>query len=89
MHDAETEAVPTALVRFENGTMATVVHGVLGPDEVSRVRVDCERATVDGRGDPRCAGGSTSTRAHRGRADGRSSDRPWSPLTGLGDGRVR
>ncbi|WP_260463538.1 Gfo/Idh/MocA family protein [Streptomyces sp. TRM72054] len=47
VHDVETEDVSTALVRFENGTMATVVNSVLSPDEVSRIRVDCERATVE------------------------------------------
>ncbi|MFD7438470.1 Gfo/Idh/MocA family protein [Streptomyces sp. NPDC059861] len=47
VHDVETEDVSTALVRFENGTMATVVNSVLSPDEMSRIRVDCERATVE------------------------------------------
>ncbi|MFF5498730.1 Gfo/Idh/MocA family protein [Streptomyces aquilus] len=47
VHDVETEDVSTALVRFENGTMATVVNSVLSPDEVSRIRIDCERATVE------------------------------------------
>ena len=45
VHDVETEDVSTALVRFESGAMATVVNSVLSPDEVSRIRVDCERAT--------------------------------------------
>lgn len=43
----ETEDVSTALVRFENGTMATIVNSVLSPDEVSRIRIDCERATAE------------------------------------------
>ncbi|MFJ2902721.1 Gfo/Idh/MocA family protein [Streptomyces sp. NPDC087212] len=47
VHDVETEDVSTALVRFENGALATVVNSVLSPDEVSRIRVDCERATVE------------------------------------------
>lgn len=47
VHDVETEDVSTALVRFENGAMATVVNSVLSPDEVSRIRIDCERATVE------------------------------------------
>jgi predicted dehydrogenase len=47
VHDVETEDVSTALVRFESGAMATVVNSVLSPDEVSRIRVDCERATVE------------------------------------------
>ncbi|MFC9287659.1 Gfo/Idh/MocA family protein [Streptomyces sp. NPDC057052] len=47
VHDVETEDVSTALVRFENGAMATIVNSVLSPDEVSRIRVDCEHATVE------------------------------------------
>ncbi|MFJ4829101.1 Gfo/Idh/MocA family protein [Streptomyces sp. NPDC088747] len=47
VHDVETEDVSTALVRFRNGALATVVNSVLSPDEVSRIRVDCERATVE------------------------------------------
>ncbi|MFC8198392.1 Gfo/Idh/MocA family protein [Streptomyces sp. NPDC057298] len=47
VHDVQTEDVSTALVRFESGALATVVNSVLSPDEVSRIRVDCERATVE------------------------------------------
>ncbi|AVH60119.1 MULTISPECIES: Gfo/Idh/MocA family protein [Streptomyces] len=47
VHDVETEDVSTALVRFASGAMATVVNSVLSPDEASRIRVDCERATVE------------------------------------------
>ncbi|WP_234376945.1 Gfo/Idh/MocA family protein [Streptomyces sp. TP-A0356] len=47
VHDLETEDVSTALVRFENGALATIVNSVLSPDEVSRIRIDCERATVE------------------------------------------
>lgn len=47
VRDVETEDVSTDLVRFENGALATVVTSVLSPDEVSRVRIDCERATVE------------------------------------------
>jgi predicted dehydrogenase len=47
VHDVETEDVSTALVRFANGAMATVVNSVLSPDEVSRIRIDCARATVE------------------------------------------
>jgi predicted dehydrogenase len=47
VHDVETEDVSTALVRFESGALATVVNSVLSPDEVSRIRVDCERATIE------------------------------------------
>ncbi|WP_175408446.1 Gfo/Idh/MocA family protein, partial [Streptomyces sp. TRM64462] len=47
VHDVETEDVSTALVRFGSGVLATVVNSVLSPDEVSRIRIDCERATVE------------------------------------------
>jgi predicted dehydrogenase len=47
VHDVETEDVSTALVRFADGAVATVVNSVLSPDEVSRIRIDCERATVE------------------------------------------
>jgi predicted dehydrogenase len=47
VHDVETEDVSTALVRFGSGALATVVNSVLSPDEVSRVRIDFERATVE------------------------------------------
>ncbi|MER5435313.1 Gfo/Idh/MocA family oxidoreductase [Streptomyces sp. NPDC002588] len=47
VHDVETEDVSTALLRFDSGAMATIVNSVLSPDEVSRIRIDCERATVE------------------------------------------
>jgi predicted dehydrogenase len=47
VHDVETEDVSTALVRFDSGALATVVNSVLSPDEVSRIRIDCEHATVE------------------------------------------
>ncbi|MEU8708100.1 Gfo/Idh/MocA family oxidoreductase [Streptomyces sp. NPDC048565] len=47
VHDVETEDVSTALVRFGNGALGTIVNSVLSPDEVSRIRIDCERATVE------------------------------------------
>ncbi|MET7571801.1 Gfo/Idh/MocA family oxidoreductase [Streptomyces sp. NPDC005492] len=47
VHDTESEDVSTALVRFENGALATVVNSVLSPDEVSRIRIDCADATVE------------------------------------------
>ncbi len=47
VHDTESEDVSTALVRFENGALATVVNSVLSPQEVSRVRIDCADATVE------------------------------------------
>ncbi|MDO0917204.1 Gfo/Idh/MocA family oxidoreductase [Streptomyces sp. DT2A-34] len=47
VHDTESEDVSTALVRFENGALATVVNSVLSPHEVSRIRIDCADATVE------------------------------------------
>ncbi|MET8182935.1 Gfo/Idh/MocA family oxidoreductase [Streptomyces sp. NPDC005336] len=47
VHEVESEDVSTALVRFANGAMATVVNSVLSPDEVSRIRIDCADATVE------------------------------------------
>ncbi|MEV8313787.1 Gfo/Idh/MocA family oxidoreductase [Streptomyces sp. NPDC059900] len=47
VHDTESEDVSTALVRFESGALATVVNSVLSPDEVSRIRIDCDDATVE------------------------------------------
>ena len=47
VHDVETEDVSTALVRFGSGALATVVNSVVSPDEVSRIRIDCERASVE------------------------------------------
>ncbi len=47
VHDTESEDVSTALVRFENGALATVVNSVLSPHEVSRIRIDCANATVE------------------------------------------
>ncbi|TXS50025.1 Gfo/Idh/MocA family protein [Streptomyces sp. t39] len=47
VHDVESEDVSTALVRFADGAMATVVNSVVSPQEVSRIRVDCADATVE------------------------------------------
>ncbi|MGF0173576.1 Gfo/Idh/MocA family protein [Streptomyces sp. Marseille-Q5077] len=47
VHDTESEDVSTALVRFANGALATVVNSVLSPQEVSRIRVDCADGTVE------------------------------------------
>ncbi|MFB6672051.1 Gfo/Idh/MocA family protein [Streptomyces sp. NPDC056390] len=47
VHQVETEDVSTALIRFRSGAMATIVNSVLSPDEVSRIRIDCERATIE------------------------------------------
>ena len=47
VHEVESEDVSTALVRFANGAVATVVNSVLSPQEVSRIRIDCTEATVE------------------------------------------
>jgi predicted dehydrogenase len=45
--DVETEDVSLALVRFENGAVATVVNSVLSPREESYVRFDFTHASVE------------------------------------------
>ncbi|MFE1382465.1 Gfo/Idh/MocA family protein [Streptomyces sp. NPDC058740] len=45
--DIQTEDVSTALVRFENGAIATVVNSVLSPREESYLRFDLTDATVE------------------------------------------
>ncbi|MFI9584307.1 Gfo/Idh/MocA family protein [Streptomyces sp. NPDC052236] len=47
VHATESEDVSTALVRFANGALATVVNSVVSPHEVSRIRIDCANATVE------------------------------------------
>jgi predicted dehydrogenase len=47
VHRVESEDVATALVRFEGGAVGTVVNSLLSPDEVSRIRIDCDEATVE------------------------------------------
>jgi predicted dehydrogenase len=43
----DTEDVSTALVRFANGTMATITNSAISPRQTSRLRVDTEAATVE------------------------------------------
>jgi predicted dehydrogenase len=43
----DTEDVSAALVRFENGALASIVNSVLSPREESYVRVDLSEATVE------------------------------------------
>ncbi len=43
----ETEDVSAAVVRFEDGTLATVMSSLLSPRETSAVRIDTEVATVE------------------------------------------
>lgn len=45
--ETQTEDVSTALVRFENGAMATIVNSVVSPRETSTIRIDTERATIE------------------------------------------
>ncbi|NML50679.1 Gfo/Idh/MocA family oxidoreductase [Streptomyces sp. R302] len=45
--DVQTEDVSAALVRFENGAIATVVNSVLSPREESYLRFDLTDATVE------------------------------------------
>ncbi|MHC6593231.1 Gfo/Idh/MocA family protein [Arthrobacter sp. C152] len=42
-----TEDLSAALVRFGNGTVATIVNSLLSPRETSDIRIDCEFATVE------------------------------------------
>lgn len=42
-----TEDLSAALVRFENGAVATVINSLLSPRETSEIRIDCEFATVE------------------------------------------
>jgi len=45
--DTDTEDVSTALVRFESGALAAVVNSVVSPRQVSSVRIDTDRATLE------------------------------------------
>lgn len=45
--DTDTEDVSMALVRFENGALASIVNSVVSPRQTSQLRFDLERATVD------------------------------------------
>ncbi|MFE9725847.1 Gfo/Idh/MocA family protein [Streptomyces sp. NPDC005794] len=45
--DTATEDVSTALVRFDNGALATIVNSLLSPRETSHLRIDTELATVE------------------------------------------
>jgi predicted dehydrogenase len=45
--DIEVENVSMAVVRFENGALATIANSALSPRQTSHVRVDAERATVE------------------------------------------
>ncbi len=42
-----TEDLSAALVRFQNGSVATIVNSLLSPRETSDIRIDCEFATVE------------------------------------------
>lgn len=45
--DTATEDVSLALVRFDDGALASIVNSLLSPRETSTIRVDTERATVE------------------------------------------
>lgn len=45
--DIEMEDVSTAVVRFASGAVATAVSSVLSPRQVSAIRIDAERATIE------------------------------------------
>ncbi|WP_348786476.1 Gfo/Idh/MocA family oxidoreductase [Leifsonia sp. NPDC080035] len=47
LRPTDTEDVSAALVRFENGAVATVVNSLVSPRESSRLRFDFEHATVE------------------------------------------
>ncbi|PYI38944.1 oxidoreductase [Arthrobacter psychrolactophilus] len=42
-----TEDLSAALVKFDNGAVATVINSLLSPRETSDIRIDCEFATVE------------------------------------------
>lgn len=42
-----TEDLSAAIVRFENGAVATIINSLLSPRETSDIRIDCEFATVE------------------------------------------
>jgi predicted dehydrogenase len=45
--DTDTEDVSTALVRFESGALGVVVNSVVSPRQVSSLRIDTDRATLE------------------------------------------
>ncbi|NQX29905.1 Gfo/Idh/MocA family oxidoreductase [Microbacteriaceae bacterium VKM Ac-2854] len=45
--DIETEDVSTAVLRFESGAIASVLTSAISPREVSSIRIDTERATIE------------------------------------------
>ena len=42
-----TEDLSAALVRFRNGTVATMINSLLSPRETSDIRIDCEFASIE------------------------------------------
>lgn len=46
-HDIEVEDTALAILRFRNRALASIVSSVLSPDQVSRVRLDFEKATLE------------------------------------------
>lgn len=45
--NVETETVATALIRFASGALATAVSSAVSADEVSRIRIDFDRGTIE------------------------------------------
>jgi predicted dehydrogenase len=46
-HDIEVEDTALAILRFKSRALVSIVSSVLSPDQVSRVRLDFERATLE------------------------------------------
>jgi predicted dehydrogenase len=46
-HDIEVEDTAMAILRFRNRALVSIVSSVLSPDQVSRVRLDFEKATLE------------------------------------------
>ena len=47
VRDVETEDVSVAAVEFRGGALGTLVTSVLSPRQETRLRIDCERATIE------------------------------------------
>ncbi|MBP2437179.1 Gfo/Idh/MocA family protein [Microbacterium amylolyticum] len=47
LRPTDTEDVSAALVRFDNGAIATVINSLVSPKETSRLRIDFENASVE------------------------------------------
>jgi predicted dehydrogenase len=45
--DIEVENISLAHVRFSNGAMASIINSALSPRQVSYIRLDCQKATIE------------------------------------------